>query len=112
MKNGDDMVFKIKADFLRGLSHPVRLQVIEYLRAGEAAVGKLVLELGVEQSSLSRHLAILRDLGILSARQEKQSVYYRLLDRDVFKILRPIAELLRKKFKRSGKLLERLVREG
>lgn len=111
MKKIDDMVFKIKADFLRALSHPVRLQVIEYLKNGEASVGKLVQELGVEQSSLSRHLAILRELGVLEARQEKKNVYYNLHDHDIFKILRPIAELLRKKLKRSEKLLESLAKE-
>jgi DNA-binding transcriptional ArsR family regulator len=56
MVKTDDMVFKIKADFLRALSHPVRLKIIEYLKTEEASVGKLGQELGVEQSSLSRHL--------------------------------------------------------
>lgn len=111
VKNIDDMIFKIKADFLRALSHPVRLQIIEYLKNREVTVGKLVEELGVEQSSLSRHLAILRELGVLSARQEKKNVYYKLHDHDIFEILRPIAELLRKKLKRSEKLLESLGKE-
>lgn len=108
MVKSDDMVFKIKADFLRALSHPVRLQIIEYLKTGEVSVGRLVQELGVEQSSLSRHLGVLRELGVLEARQERTSVYYKLHDHDIFKVLRPIAELLRKKLKRSEKLLESL----
>ena len=107
----DDMVFKIKADFLKGLAHPIRLQVIEYLKKGEASVGKLVQALGVEQSNLSRHLATLRDLGILEARQEKTTVYYSIHDHDIFKVLRPIAELLKQKLKRSEKLLEQLGKE-
>lgn len=111
MKNLDDMAFKIKADFLKGLSHPVRLQIIEHLKNGEVSVGKLGQELGVEQSSLSRHLAILRDLGVLEARQEKTNVYYNLHDHDIFKVLRPIAELLRKKLRRSEKLLESLGKD-
>ena len=64
MKKHDDMVFKIKADFLKALAHPVRLQLIERLKSGEASVGRLVQELGVEQSSLSRHLGVLRELGV------------------------------------------------
>jgi len=108
MKKIDDMVFKIKADFLKVLAHPVRLQIIEYLKDGEASVGTLVQALGVEQSSLSRHLGALRNLGVLSARQEKTNVYYDLQDHDIFKVLRPISELLRKKFRRSEKILESL----
>jgi len=111
MKKRDEMVFKIKADFLKALAHSVRLQIIEHLKNGEASVGRLVQELGVEQSSLSRHLAILRDLGVLEARQEKTNVYYHLHDHDIFKVLRPIAELLRKKLRRSEKLLESLAKE-
>lgn len=104
----DDMAFKIKADFLKGLAHPIRLQVIEYLKNGEASVGTLVQKLGVEQSNLSRHLATLRDLGILEARQQKTTVYYSIHDHDLFKVLRPIAELLKKKLKRSTRLLASL----
>lgn len=107
----DDMAFKIKADFLKGLAHPIRLQIIEYLKNGEASVGKLVQELGVEQSNLSRHLATLRDLGVLEARQEKTSVYYAIHDSDIIKVLRPVAEFLRKKLEKSGKILESLSKE-
>jgi len=105
------MVFKIKADFLKALSHPIRLQVIEYLKDGEASVGKLVNVLGVEQSNLSRHLAILREMGILHARQEKTTVYYSIHDHDIFKVLRSIAEILRKKLSKSEKLLQKLGKE-
>jgi ArsR family transcriptional regulator len=107
----NDMVFKIKADFLKVLGHPVRLQVIEYLKDGESSVGKIVKALGVEQSNLSRHLATLRELGILSARQVKTTVFYGIHDHDIFKVLRPIAEILRKKLRKSEKLLESLGKE-
>jgi len=101
----NDMVYKIKADFLKALSHPVRLKIIEALKHGERSVGSLVKELGVEQSSLSRHLLALRDAGILQSRQERTTVYYSIRDHDVFQVLRPIAVLLRKKFKESERVL-------
>ena len=107
----DDIAFKIKADFLKGLAHPVRLQIIEYLKNGEASVGKLVQTLGVKQSNLSRHLATLRELGVLETRQEKTTVFYAIHDHDIFKILRPIAEMLRKKLKKSEKILQSLGKE-
>lgn len=105
-----DMVFRIKADFLKSLAHPARLAVIEYLKDGEATVGQMVGELGVEQSALSKHLAILRQAGILSSRQEKVNVYYAIKDKDIFVVLRPIAEILRKKLKESERLLGGLGR--
>src|ERR1019366_8942838 len=98
-RNAADLaiVFKIKADFLKSLAHPTGLSIIEYLKSGEASVGQMVKDLGIEQSGLSKHLAILRQAGILSSRQEKASVYYDIKDRDIFSVLRPIAQILKKK---------------
>jgi ArsR family transcriptional regulator len=107
----EDMVYKIKADFLRALSHPVRLKVMEALKHGEKNVGTLVKQLGVEQSSLSRHLLALRDAGILKSRQQGTTVYYAIRDHDIFQVLRPIAVLLRKKFKESERVLVTLGKE-
>src|SRR3990167_3483619 len=107
----EDMVYKVKADFLRAVSHPVRLKLIEELKRGERSVGVLVKQLGVEQSSLSRHLLALRDAGILTSRQERTTVYYGIRDHDIFKVLRPIAMLLRKRFKESERVLATLGKE-
>jgi ArsR family transcriptional regulator len=104
------MVFKIKADFLKALAHPARLAIIEHLKRGEASVGQMVKDLGLEQSGLSKHLAGLRQSGILTSRQEKVNVYYSIKDQDIFLVLRPIAEMLRKKLRESEDLLARLGR--
>lgn len=104
----DALVFKIKADFLKSLAHPVRLAVLEYLKHGEASVGQMVSALGVEQSGLSKHLSILRQSGILASRQEKATVYYCVRDKGIFSVLRPISEILRKKLQESQNMLEHL----
>ncbi|MDD5629739.1 MAG: metalloregulator ArsR/SmtB family transcription factor [Elusimicrobia bacterium] len=103
-----NLVFKIKADFLKSLAHPLRLQIIEHLKSREASVGEMVKELGVEQSGLSKHLSTLRLAGILSSRQEKATVFYSVRDHDIFHVLRPIAEILRKKLKESQSVLAHL----
>lgn len=100
-----EMVFKIKSDFLKSLAHPARLAIVEYLKKGEAPVGQMVKDLAMEQSGLSKHLAILRQSGILCSRQEKVSVYYSVKDRDTFKVLRQVAEILKRKLRESEKML-------
>lgn len=105
------MVYKVKADFLKALSHPLRLEIIETLKRGEKSVGVLMKTLGVHQSSLSRHLLALRDAGILKSRQQKTTVFYDLQDHDIFQVLRPIAIMLRKKFKASERVLSTLGKE-
>lgn len=106
-----DMVYKIKADFLKVLGHPIRLRLIEELKAGEKSVGYLVARLKIGQSSISRHLLALRNAGILSSRQEKTTVYYKIADHDIFHVLRPVAVMLRKKFRESENVLTTLGKE-
>ena len=107
----EELVFKIKADFLKCLAHPIRLAVIEYLKAREASVGQMVQALRVEQSGLSKHLSLLRQGGIVVSRQEGVTVYYSIRDRDIFNVLRPIAEILRKRLKESQTVLGHLGKE-
>lgn len=108
MSSSQELVFKIKADFLKALAHPVRLEIIEFLKAKEASVGELSRELAVEQSGISKHLAVLRQAGILGSRQEGVTVYYSIKDKEIFSVLRPIAEILRKKLRESQSVLARL----
>ncbi|MDE2290870.1 MAG: winged helix-turn-helix transcriptional regulator [Elusimicrobia bacterium] len=106
----EELVFKIKSDFLKALAHPSRLAIIEHLKGGERSVGQMGSALGLEQSGLSKHLAVLRQAGILASRQEKVTVYYSLRDRDIFKVLRPIAEILRRRLEESRRVLDHLGR--
>ncbi|MCM8792530.1 MAG: metalloregulator ArsR/SmtB family transcription factor [Candidatus Omnitrophica bacterium] len=107
----EELAYKIKADFLKTLAHPVRLQIIEFLKSGEKNVGAIVKTLGIPQSSLSRHLLVLREGGILKSRQQSTAIYYNIEDHDIFQVLRPIAEMLRKKLKRTEAVLSSLGRE-
>jgi ArsR family transcriptional regulator len=106
-----EMAYKVKADFLKTLGHPVRLKLIEELKTGEKSVGELVSKLKIAQSNISRHLLALRNAGILSSRQEKTVVYYDIADHDIFNVLRPIAVMLRKKFQESEKVFRTLGKD-
>jgi len=105
----EDLVFRIKADMLKSLAHPSRLAILEYLRKNEASVGEMVSKLGIEQSGLSKHLAVLKNAGILTSRQEKVSVYYSVKDKDIFIVLKTISEILMKKFREGEAVLGRLA---
>lgn len=65
---------------LRVLANPARLRIILHLLNGEYAVAELESDLGVRQPNLSQHLAELRDAGLVIARRESRSVFYRLTE--------------------------------
>jgi len=70
--------FELRATVLKALAHPARLMLVDALRNGERCVCELVDVLGVEQSTVSKHLAILRQAGIVHDRKEGLNVFYRL----------------------------------
>lgn len=63
---------------LKALADPVRLQVIQALSRGERCVCELTEELDLAQSRLSFHLRVLRQAGLIHAREQGRWVYYRL----------------------------------
>lgn len=60
------------------LAEPTRRRILEELSAGDLAVGQLVEKLDVSQPTVSKHLKVLRDAGLVSTRAEGQRRYYRL----------------------------------
>jgi DNA-binding transcriptional ArsR family regulator len=60
------------------LDEPHRRQILELLRTGERAAGELVDRLGIAQPTVSKHLKLLREHGLVSVRQDAQRRVYRL----------------------------------
>ena len=81
------------AAMLRGLSHAARLSVLCELLAGERSAGALVATSGLSQSALSQHLAKLREQGLVATRREGQTIYYRLADRRLERLIGVLHEL-------------------
>src|SRR2546429_1108712 len=76
------------AKYFRGLGDQTRLRILELLRdEGELSVGELVERLGQPQPKVSNHLACLRWCGFIEARREHRTVYNRIADKHVVKML-------------------------
>jgi DNA-binding transcriptional ArsR family regulator len=84
---------RFKAEFFKALAHPSRIHILEQLRQGERTVSELQAELGIDSSSVSQHLAILRSRQIIEGRKAGTSVYYRVIDPQVFTILDAAREI-------------------
>ncbi len=75
------------AEFFKALAHPLRIKILDTLRAGEVGVNHLGERLNVEQSTISQQLAILRKSNIVVGRKEGQNVYYSVSDPAIFHLL-------------------------
>ena len=63
---------------LKALAHSSRLYIVMRLAEREVSVGELTSEIGADISTVSKHLAILRDAGLVADRREGQTVLYSL----------------------------------
>jgi len=70
----------------KALAEPNRLAILSRLHAGEMSVGALVQGTGLGQANVSKHLDVLRRYGFVDRRKDGLNVYYRLADKDVFRI--------------------------
>lgn len=81
------------ADFLKALAHEGRLLVLCQLLDGEHPVNALQEKSGLSQSALSQHLARLRAEGLVATRRESQTIYYRLANPAVARVLETLAAI-------------------
>ena len=81
------------AKLLRALGNERRLMILCQLTDGERSVGQLVPLVGLSQSALSQHLAVLREEGIVATRRESQSIWYRISDPAAIKVVATLAEI-------------------
>jgi len=67
------------AALFKSLGHPARLMIVRQLAAGEATVADLTAGLGLAQSAVSKHLARLRDCGLVTSEPVGRYSLFRLL---------------------------------
>ena len=70
----------------KALSDPARLRILNAMRAGERTVSELVEDTELSQANVSKHLAMLHQLGFVKRRKEGLFVHYALADREIFRL--------------------------
>jgi len=75
----DMTIYDVRAELLKAMAHPARLQMIDALAEGDKCVGDLQEVVGSALPTVSRHLARMKACGIVSRRRDGNCVYYSLL---------------------------------
>jgi len=65
------------SDAFNAVAEPRRREILDYLALGERPVGDLVAHLGLEQPSVSKHLKVLREVGLVRVRRNGRHMFYR-----------------------------------
>jgi len=65
------------SDAFNAIAEPRRRDILDYLAQRERPVSDIVVALGMEQPSVSKHLRVLRDVGLVEARRDGRQILYR-----------------------------------
>ncbi|GAB4322016.1 MAG: hypothetical protein Kow0074_13250 [Candidatus Zixiibacteriota bacterium] len=74
----DRKKYVARARVIKSLAHPTRLFIVDELSRGERCVCELTEMIGVDVSTISKHLAVLRSAGVVESDKRGLQVWYRL----------------------------------
>jgi ArsR family transcriptional regulator len=83
----------LHASFCKNLADANRLLIIDVLGKGELPVGELAQQLKLSQSNVSKHLALMREHGIVETHREGANIYYRLSDPRISQAIRLLKDI-------------------
>jgi len=95
-------VFRLHAQICKALADPSRVLILVELRRGPKTVGEIAEAIGASQPMTSRHLAVLREKGLLQARRQGTYVRYSLTDRRILSAIDILLDVLAAQLARQG----------
>jgi DNA-binding transcriptional ArsR family regulator len=101
-------------DAFNAVAEPRRRQILDTLTDGERSVNELVHELGLAQPQVSKHLRVLREVGVVSVREAGRQRLYRLNGQALKPIhdwLKPYEDTWSQRFEQLDVVLEELKRK-
>lgn len=82
---------------LKAMAHPIRIEILGCLVDGKAkSVTEIHNQIGIEQSTASHHLGILKDKGVLGSKREGKNTFYYLKHENVVTLLKCIGDCCQK----------------
>jgi DNA-binding transcriptional ArsR family regulator len=97
---------EIRAKIIKAMAHPTRLFIIEELsKSDQRCVCELTEMIGADMSTVSRHLAMLKNAGILEDEKRGSQVYYRLRVPCVLNFIECVESVIKTNVKERHKLL-------
>jgi len=97
---------KIRAEIMKALAHPVRVLIVSALMDGDRCVCELNELAAIDQSNISRHLAVLKRAGIIADRRAGMRVFYHLSTPCILKAFECAATIVRADMQRRKKSMQ------
>ena len=106
MKDSNMALTEAKAKILKALAHQTRLYMVEELAKGEKCVCEFVEGVGADFSTISKHLSILKEAGIVQVDKRGQKVFYSLKVPCITNFLECIEVIIRNNLEEQSSMFE------
>jgi DNA-binding transcriptional ArsR family regulator len=103
------------SDVFNAIAEPQRREILSLLAQGERSVNEMVEALGLKQPQVSKHLRVLRQVGLVSVREAGQQRFYRLNSerlKPIYDWVKPFEQLWSERFDRLADYLNELQNKG
>jgi ArsR family transcriptional regulator len=101
-------VLQLEADFCAALSDPTRIFILYALSERSLNVTELTNELGIPQPTISRHLKVLRERGLVFTERQGTVVIYHLMDRRVIQAMDLLRSAMRDRLTQRASIVNDL----
>ncbi|HEX6034394.1 MAG TPA: metalloregulator ArsR/SmtB family transcription factor [Anaerolineales bacterium] len=101
-------IIQLEADFCAALSDPTRIFILYALNENALNVTELTNELGIPQPTISRHLKVLRERGLVYAERQGTVITYHLADQRVIRAMDLLRSAMRDRLTRRANLVTEL----
>lgn len=102
----DSAIYQMHANICKVFASPTRIMIIDVLQHGEQTVSALENAIGIRQATLSQHLAVLREKGVVVTRRDGQNIHYQISSPKILQACRLMREVLLEQIEQSRELLK------
>jgi ArsR family transcriptional regulator len=105
----DMTLYNLQATISKTLANPIRIAILHILKDGEKSVNELTDIIGVSQSNLSQHLALMRQIGIVKTRKQGTSIYYSVTNPKINEACDTVRDILKDQLKKRQELAREIA---
>jgi len=109
MEGLDERALEQVADFFGAFAVPMRLKILNALRAGERNVSDLTAEFGCSQANISKHLSLLAQKGLIVKEARGTSAYYRIVDPRIYQLCDLVCIQIGQRFAQQAELKDMFI---
>jgi ArsR family transcriptional regulator len=104
-QKAEEELYRLQAEFCKGMAHPKRIQILRVLKSGEKTVTELAKITGIPQANMSQHLSVLRQFGLLNTRRDGTNIYYSISDHRIVEACELVRTCIGERLKKSQLVL-------